>query len=493
MLTDMERKILAPTLRDNHLLFTRYMFKQTDGSSFRVSEHHRVMSEALDAVMAGRITRLIINIPPGYTKTLMAVVMFISRGLAINPRAKFIHLSYSDSLAMLNSTLIRDVVLSQSYQELFPMQMHNDRNSKKAWYNTEGGGLYATSTAGQVTGFRAGRADDHHFTGAMIIDDPIKPEDAYSEVIRNRINMRFTNTLKSRLMKEDVPIIVIMQRVHEDDQSAFLLNGGSGETWQHLNIPVLIDPEADTTNYSHGEPLDHGLAPGPLWPYKHSAAELDVLRKADPYTYSSQYEQRPSPLGGGIFKQEWWQYYDQLPDNISVMRIYADTAQKTGEHNDYSVFQCWAYCCGNAYLVDQIRGKWEAPDLESNAIRFWHLHRHIHDPLDPHAPPGVSSIVIEDKSSGSSLIQQLRQVHALPVTPLVRDKDKIFRAMGATGYISSGRVHLPRNAHWLDSYLHEFGLFTPLMTHKWDDQIDPTMDAIEDLLATNALTYSDWV
>lgn len=230
------------------------------------------------------------------------------------------------------------------------------------------------------------------------------------------------------------------------------------------------------------------VLPGtPLWEEKHNLAQLGILEEGDPYTYSSQFQQSPSPLGGGMFKDKYWKYYDVLPPNIDVIRIFGDTAQKTAERNDYSVLQCWGKA-GNQgiYLIDQLRGKWEAPELESNVVEFWNKHKPT-----MYKPLGASAMKIEDKSSGSSLIQSIKKDYMIPIEGIQRNTDKVLRAMGVVKYFASGYIFLPRNAEWLFDYKDEFRKFTPLMTHKHDDQIDPTMDAVEDLVVFEQMLYSN--
>lgn len=477
-------------LEQSHIHFERYFFKHREGTKFIESTHHKIISDTLDKVISGEIKRLVINVPPGYTKTELAVISFMARGLAINPKAKFMHLSYSDDLALLNSQVARDLVESEEYQELWPRQVRKDTSAKKRWFTKEGGGVYAVASGGPVTGFRAGRMEKG-FTGAFIVDDPMKPEDAFSEATRERINKRFTNTFKSRLALESIPMIVIMQRVHEDDPSGFLLKGGTGEKWHHLLLPTPI-PEGPVSSwypaeYTHGIPIEYELPSGPLWEMKHDTDELETMYQTDVYTANAQYGQRPSPIGGGMFKDHWWQYYTVLPNDIVMKRIYGDTASKTKERNDWSVFQCWGWSPSRGiFLLDQVRGKWEAPELKQNFIDFWNKHRYTTHPSQ--LPVQVAKV--EDKSSGTGLIQDIKKTSAIPIEGIQRNKDKVIRGFDTIPHIAAGHVHLPLEAPWLSDYKDEFRKFTPLMTHKWDDQIDPTMDAIQDFLIDAPTLYN---
>lgn len=224
----------------------------------------------------------------------------------------------------------------------------------------------------------------------------------------------------------------------------------------------------------------------PLWPFKQDKDQLAVLKSGDIYTFASQYQQCPTSLGGTMFKENYWKMYDILPADIDLYRIYGDTAQKTSEHNDYSVFQLWARSRSTGiYLVDQIRGKWEAPMLERRLIEFWDKHK-------PHQfkPLGAQVVMIEDKSSGSSLIQAIKAINQIPIEPIQRNTDKVLRAMGVVKFFASGYIHLPKGAEFISDYKEEFSKFSPQMTHRHDDQIDPTMDAVEDLIVFENMIYS---
>jgi hypothetical protein len=237
---------------------------------------------------------LIINLPPGYTKTELATINFIVRGLALNPMAKFMHLSFGDSLALENSSVARENIESEEFQDMFPLKLKDDAKSKKKWWTEAGGGVYATSAGGQVTGFRAGHMNHSpdNFTGALIIDDPVKPDDAEYEEI-HKVNDRYNNTIASRLAVQAVPIIVIMQRIDNDDLSGYLLRGGSGEYWHHLNLPVIIDNSKEyPTEYTHGIELEHDLPDGWLWEKKHNDSHKASLL-SHKRTYYCQYMQDP--------------------------------------------------------------------------------------------------------------------------------------------------------------------------------------------------------
>ena len=280
------------------LYFTRFFMKKRIGSKMIIGRHHAVMQAALDRTMLPPddpqfIPRLIINVPPGYTKTEMAAINYMARGLAVNPRSRFLHMSYSQDLALLNSATTREIVRGVDYQAMWPMSTKDDADSKSTWWTTNGGGVRATAAGGQITGFRAGHMLNTEFTGAMLIDDPNKPDDAHYPLQLETTNNRYSETSASRLAIETVPIILIMQRIAWLDLSGYLLMGGSGEMWHHLNLPVIIDnSETYPKEYTHSIPITHGLKNGWLWPYKHNEAH-EVALKSHRRKYTCQYQQKP--------------------------------------------------------------------------------------------------------------------------------------------------------------------------------------------------------
>lgn len=302
-LTPQEREELILSTRKSEcevdgIYFCRYFFKNTFMTNMLVNAHHELMQRVLDRTLLppkdpAHISRLVINVPPGFTKTEMAVINYAARGLAINPQSRYLHLSYSSNLAMQNSSRVRELVKSRPYQSMWPIQIKEDADSKSLWWTDSYGGMYATAAGAQVTGFRAGHMGTSRFTGALIVDDPTKPDDANFEVRREAINTRYNETIRSRLAVESVPIIVIMQRVHYNDLSGYLLRGGSGEKWHHLNLPVYMDntvPYPD--EYTHGIPVAHDLPNGWLWPDKLNEDHAKALR-AHRRTYRAQYLQDP--------------------------------------------------------------------------------------------------------------------------------------------------------------------------------------------------------
>ena len=442
------------------LPFTKAIFLARKGSELIPNWHQDAICDALERVVIGKTKRLIITVPPRTGKTEFAVINFIAWSMGNFPDSEFIHASYSKRLATNNTYNARAIMQSEAYKTIFPYsELMADSTAKDEFRTTAGGVVYATGADGTITGYGAGKMRPS-FGGAIIIDDPHKAGEGNSDTMRQNVIDWFGTTMESRKNTPDTPIIIIMQRLHEKDLSGFLLGGGNGEHWEHLNIPAENEQGAS------------------FWPQQFPIEDLERKKKANSYVYAGQYLQRPAPLGGGIFKDEWWRYYRALPA-MKWRAIYADTAQKTKEQNDYSVFQCWGQAeDGQAYLIDQVRGKWEAPELLTQARAFWHKHK-----TDVVI---LRSFNIEDKVSGTTLIQTLAR-EAIPVKGIQRSKDKITRAYDAAPLIESGNVYLPENAPWLSEYLSEFSHFPKGAN---DDQVDPTMDAIKDILNPPSFVFS---
>lgn len=289
--------------------FVTKMFQFTQGTSYIVGEHHRLIASALEEVVKGQCTKLIINLAPRYGKTCLVSQMFPAYGFAINPKCKFIHLSYSGGLVTDNSVAVKDIMNSEYYRLLFDARIRRGSDQKAKWETEQGGGLYATTTLGQITGFGAGATDKEEeeldeyaadggggFSGAVVIDDPIKPEDALSDVIRERVNRRFETTIRNRVNSRRTPIIVIMQRLHEHDLCGYLQEVEPDE-WKVVSIPCLTIDERGN---------EHAL-----WEHKHTVEELHKIQMANSFVFETQYQQNPMPLEGLMYSE--FKTYSELP------------------------------------------------------------------------------------------------------------------------------------------------------------------------------------
>lgn len=449
MLTN-EQKVLKIWCESHLLNFTRYIYKENHRLNFTVSPHFVLMANALMKVIIGETKRLIINIPPRYGKTELAVKNFIAYGLALNPQSKFIHLSYSDDLALDNSSQTKEYIESESFQSIWPMNLKKDAQGKKKWFNEFGGGCYATASGGAITGFGAGVTDSEKFSGAIIIDDPLKPDDAHSEVKRKSVNERYNGTIRSRVNDRNTPIIVIMQRLHEDDMSGFLLNGGSGEDWEHLCLPAL-----DENN-------------NPLWEQKHTFEELEQIRQSSRYNFSGQYMQKPSPEEGGEWRKEWFEIVDKsfLPLGLKYELI-IDGAYTKETKNDPTGLQVGVKYNNDYYILSSIDKYLEMPEL----IKF--IPEYINS-----LGVDVKMILVEPKASGKSIKQLIQSQTFYNITEINTKfvkVSKIERARTSSPYCEGGRIKLIKGG-WNDHFLEQIAIFP---NGKHDEHIDLTAYGIE--------------
>ena len=416
--------------------------------------------EHLEAVTHNDIRRLLMNVPPGSMKSLLTSVIWPAWewGPQNMPAMRFINTAHKQDLAVRDNLKCRRLIQSSWYQSLWPVVLTGDQNAKTKFENDKTGFREAMAFT-SMTGSRGDR---------VILDDPHSVDDANSQAHLAAGVKTFREALPSRVNNDKSAIIIIMQRLHEADVSAEALALG----YEHLCIPMRFEPARRcTTSIGWQDPrkIDGEL----MFPDRFPEAQVRELEiSLGSYASAGQLQQRPAPIGGGILKADWWRYYTE-PPKLEYRTIYADTAQKTGTQNDYSVFQCWGRSRdGQAVMLDQIRGKWEAPELLTQARAFWAKHKT--------GPAPLRAFKVEDKVSGTGLIQTLKR-EGLPMIAIQRDRDKITRAHDAAPMIESGNVILPRDASWLSDFLAEASVF-PKGQH--DDQLDPMFDAVSDMLQT---------
>lgn len=444
-----ERIVAAELAKADLYFFARWMFKQRRGFTWRRAPHHRRIADALMRVYRGECTRLIINVPPRYSKTELAVIMFVAWALGHVPDAEFIHTSYSSTLAAGNSANVRDLVQHEAYREIFPAVVLEDE-ARAHWSTTKGGVMYATGAGGTITGFGAGKMRDG-FGGAIIVDDPHKADEARSDVIRQGVIDWFVNTLESR--KNDpqrTPIILIMQRLHERDLSGWLLDGGNGEKWEHLCLSAW---------------QDNGT---PLWPEKHTEDDLQRMETASPYTFAGQYRQRPAPPEGEIFKPMMIEVIDAIPAGyVSWCRGW-DFADSTG--GDYTAGGKLGKLADGRYVIADVERERFTTDKRDTLVR---------NTASRDGPTVRISIPQDPGQAGKSqVLYMTRQLagHAVHSSP--ETGDKITRAEPFAAQVNVGNVLMMR-APWNDVLIEEMRMFP---NGAYDDQVDALSRAFAKLI-----------
>lgn len=449
------KRILKAELEASQILFTKYFFTQR-GERLVPAPHHDKIEDVLLKLERGalyqdgrRCTNLLINIFPRSGKTQIAVIDWIARCIAKNPRARFIHLSYSDALALDNSAKCRELISSAEYQALWPTKIKDDADSKQKWYTEQGGGLYATAAGGPITGFGAGileQPDDGLFYGAIVIDDPLKVDDAFRELEREKVNNRLNSTIKSRRNSRATPIIVIMQRLHEDDMSGFVLKGNMGEEFYHLNLPALVDGES-------------------IWPYKHTTEELLNMKRADNQTFMAQYMQDPTPDEGIYFKKEWFEQgrFRLGNEPTRLVKYGAGDYAVTEDSGDWSEQAIAGFDHkDDLWFLDWWSGQVTLDKSIDAQIRLFR----DHDPMLWAAESGVIRRAMEP----FVLKEQQRHQAFYKLEWLPANRSKAVNAKAFQALCSQGKVHIPLTM-WGDDLIAQLLKFTG-NDDKEDDKVD---------------------
>jgi predicted phage terminase large subunit-like protein len=414
--------------------------------------HIDLIASKLEACRQGRIKRLIINVPPRNLKSICATVAFTAWWLGQDPSAQILCASYAQDLANKHSMDTRSVMMSRFYMDTFGTRISSQRAAMEEFTTTEHGFRMATSVGGVLTG----RGAD-----VIILDDPQKPDEALSEAERRRVNTWYDHTLFSRLNHKDKGcIIIIMQRLHVDDLVGHVLER---DDWEVVSLPAIAEEEERHVIETLLGASVHIRKPGEaLHPERESVETLAMIQRSlGPYAFAGQYQQAPVPLEGGLVEDGWWGIYegDQHPFDRVIQSW--DTANKESEASDYSVCTTWGLKERKAYLLHVLRKRMNYPDLK----------RAVRSQAEAHNP---HLILIEDKASGTQLIQELNREGRWLVKGCKPDRDKYIRLKTQTALIERGDVLLPRSASWLGEYRLELGAF-PRARH--DDQADSTSQA----------------
>ena len=436
-------------------------------ADFKMGKHIDVISKKLQQVEEGSIKRLMVFLPPRSSKSLICSKLFPAWYLGRHPNHEILSVSHSDQLASDFGRSVRDVVNDQDYQSIFEgVKLRSDVRAAGKWQTNKNGVYVAAGVRTQIAGRGAHVA---------LLDDVMSEEDAFSEAGRRYIKEWYPAGLRTRLMPNG-SIVIINTRYHEDDICGWLLSSQGDGTdramnWEVIRIPAWVD---DSSSKILNLPV--GESYFPEWKPKEILEndEAEIRRHNGSRYWESLYMQNPVPDEGGILKKSWFRIWDEEePPQCDFIIQTMDTAFSTRTTADYSVIQTWGIFVttetdsegverdiGNLILLGNVRGRFEYPELRSNA----------QDAFDEHDP---DIIIIEKKASGQSLIQDLRRA-GLPILEYTPDRDKVARAYAASPLVESGRVWLP-NKLWAQTLFDEAVSF-PNAAH--DDQVDAMVMAI---------------
>lgn len=528
-----ERVIIRSKSTKSFLNFTRIWFELIQGDRLLVNWHHRLMASKIDDLLAGRLIprNLIINIPPGGTKTEFFSIHFPAYVNALVQekrlkRFRNLNISFADTLVKRNSRRTRDIIASREYQEFWPCSFGVNQAEEWEIKDDKGrsiGQTVSRSSNGQITGGRGGYYGPE-FSGMVMLDDYNKPVDMLSESRRKSANTLLVNTIRSRRgdksKEHPTPFVSIQQRLHTDDATGFMLAGGMGVPFHHVAIPAMIDEKyiqsldepwrslcwetvKDTDSVVVG-----GVRYWSYWPQMEDVNDLLQLWEKDRYTFLSQYQQNPMALTGGIIDTSWFRTYTTLP-KLTHRAVYVDTnSGKVEDWLDYTVFTLAGMGVdGNLYIIDVVRGRWDPEDLLKKAEEVWEKWRMSGS---MRVMP-LRHMAIEEKQAGQGLITTLKKRSqtpgqlAIPVREIPRGtgQNKLVRCLNVIPQIKTGKVFVPAthtddgqklssifyedgtiagSTEWVLTAMTECAAFSADDSHDNDDILDTWMDAIDDNL-----------
>ncbi|EOX0081872.1 phage terminase large subunit [Klebsiella pneumoniae] len=528
-----ERVIIRSKSTKSFLNFTRIWFELIQGDRLLVNWHHRLMASKIDDLLAGRLVprNLIINIPPGGTKTEFFSIHFPAYVNALVQekrlkRFRNLNISFADTLVKRNSRRTRDIIASREYQEFWPCSFGVNQAEEWEIKDERGrsiGQTVSRSSNGQITGGRGGYYGPE-FSGMVMLDDYNKPVDMLSESRRKSANTLLVNTIRSRRgdksKEHPTPFVSIQQRLHTDDATGFMLSGGMGVPFHHVAIPAMID---EKYIQSLDEPwrslcwetvkdtdcvVVGGVRYWSYWPQMEDVNDLLQLWEKDRYTFLSQYQQNPMALTGGIIDTSWFRTYTTLP-KLTHRAVYVDTnSGKVEDWLDYTVFTLAGMGVdGNLYIIDVVRGRWDPEDLLKKAEEVWEKWR-LSGSM--RVMP-LRHMAIEEKQAGQGLITTLKKRSqtpgqlAIPVREIPRGtgQNKLVRCLNVIPQIKTGKVFVPAthtddgqklssifyedgtiagSTEWVLTAMTECAAFSADDSHDNDDILDTWMDAIDDNL-----------
>lgn len=469
---DPQAAILKAQLLGSLLLFTQTFYRIYTGRDFALSvpyplscEPHQItIARYLTDVFYLRIKRGWITLPPGFGKSTL-MKYFIAWAFAHYADCRFLYISYSAELAAEHTSDVKAIMELPLYKSMFGVQLRRDSTAKDDFKTTAGGAVKALGSEGAITGRDAGLPNLLRFSGANLMDDMHKPDEVFSDPMREKVINNFKNTVSQRMRGDNVPLIGIGQALHQYDLRAFLINGGDGYTWNHL----WLEAEDDDFNL--------------LAPNFASREKLDNERRCNEYSYWAQFRGRPQAPGGGIFKMDNFVLLDHYPEMIATF-ITVDTAESTKNYADYSVFSFFGVYAieydhrktgdYGLHCIDCVQKRIEPADLEGEFREFYR------SCLEFKTPPQFSAI--ERKSTGTTLFSVLKAIRGMDVRNVERTSasgSKTARFLEMQPYVNKRLISFPKYGKHTSMCIEHMGKITLNNTHRHDDICDTFYDGVK--------------
>lgn len=439
-------------LRNDLASFTRMAFRILKGGAAPVwAPYLDVVCANLQDVAIGDTPKLIVTLPPRFLKSICGSVALPAFFLGHNPSLDVMCVSYAQEIARGFGDDTRKVMAHLDYKRLFATRLTSERAPAHLLKTVQGGVRRATSIDGVATGLGA---------NLLIFDDPQKAGETLSDAIRRSTNEALERTFLSRQNDpQKERIVIIMQRLHEDDFVGHALGLGD---WKLINLPAIAEKDELWTYQTFlGAHEWRRRETESLHPARFPIEVLKVRREqSGEAVWAGQYQQRPAPEGGGLVKTEWFQRraLETMPTKYERVIQSWDTAIKTEEWNDCSVCTTWGVVGDDIFLIDVYRARHKYPDLRDAVIAQAARYR-------------PATVLIEDRASGSQLLQELPRLGLQICQAIEPERDKQMRMASQTAILANGFVHVPEDAPWLAEYLYEMSVFP---NGKHDDQVDST-------------------
>jgi predicted phage terminase large subunit-like protein len=451
--------------------------RYASGGSFKSPPHVLLLNRVLMAAAAGEkwASRVIIQMPPRHGKSEFCSGYFPSWYLGMYPDRKLILASYGDEFAAEWGMRNRDQLEAYG-PDVFNIRVRQDTRSRSAWAIVKRRGrMYTAGVGGTLTGRGA------HFA---IIDDPVKNDaQAMSEVFREKAKTWYRATLRSRMETADAPIVVIQTRWHTDDLAGWLQEEFPGE-WLVISLPAIAEDDEEIWLPDDLTAPAWTRAKGePLWAQKYDLEALEKLRKdqggPEGYWWLSLYQQRPTPLGGGVLKPADFRTYELVEGGYLLdtpagpLLIASSTLGRFGTMDlaasekkmaDFTVVGAFGLAPPNLLVLDILRGHWAGPDLARVAGRILHTHKLAYLGVES---VGLGLSIVQDMQRGNPLEAPPRL--PLPVKGIPPQGDKVTRALTLAARMGSGHVYVNKRAPWYAPLVAEMATF-PKGVH--DDMVD---------------------
>ena len=480
-MTEQEHAQLISNLQSSFFLFVRTFYPLLTGRDFIISHPHgresHIITVCRELVRCANLEtlKLVCNIPPGHGKSTL-LAFWIAWCLAKYPDSRFLYISYAATLAASHTDTIRRILQLREFKELFGVELRSDSKAKDFFQTTSGGAVGAFGSSGAITGRDAGLPGLDRFSGALILDDPHKPDEVFSDTMREKVIQNYRDTIQQRARGINVPFIMIGQRLHEADLASYLLKGEDGHEWRRVILKSIDD--SGNALYPEAFPLDM----------------LRIRQERDIYVFAAQHQQDPQPAGGAVFKSDWFPIMDNEPE-ILMTFITGDTAETNKEYNDATVFSFWGLYdielfgrkTGEYGLhwLDCIEARIEPKDLKDTFIDF------LADCMCHKVPPLLAAI--EKKSTGTTLLSVIKDIQGIQVRDIQRNRtsgSKTQRFLECQPHIAAKKISFTRDARHINNCITHCTKITANDSHRHDDIMDTLADAIKIALIDKTLMYN---